>query len=524
MLLGILYLPATAKEIPEIQDYVSASSNKKAEDHSYLPMLEVGKKWIYTVHDQYDPIIDGKDIEILAEQKSKLDERYVFNLRVMQPGLDAPYYLNAYEENGIGYFFYEEYMEYVPMIDLDLELGKNINGYELIEKGYDEIEGISRYVLTFHDKYSDSRFYWIEGIGSTRSSFLTPLVTSTNGGHLELKECYQNDLCIYRNETTGESPKTEYKPIIRDDRVWECITGTWGPFTVKYMKFDGIEELLGKTYHRIVTFKKSVVDINSPIEDCKYEFFDDVYEHEGYMREEDGKVYTLVIEGETEPYYEGAIYIPSWSYQEDLTLNERLIYDLTSEVGNCYDAFSSVTLGGEFMNFKTVARTAVNVEDEECVMIGMCPTVFSDNHNISYCVVEGVGPIGNGCLNYTEFIDSPTRPWTYNFFNRLFDLNGNVIFRNQEDCLDFRLPENLFSSVETLGETNTLMINANVISYDNYNCHNSVAIYDMNGRMLKTASARGKVTVSTADLHPGIYIAVPVSDGIAASPRKFSIH
>lgn len=37
------------------------------------------------------------------------------------------------------------------------------------------------------------------------------------------------------------------------------------------------------------------------------------------------------------------------------------------------------------------------------------------------------------------------------------------------------------------------------------------------------ASARGKVEVSTSDLHPGIYIAVPSSDGVAASPRKFAV-
>ncbi len=51
----------------------------------------------------------------------------------------------------------------------------------------------------------------------------------------------------------------EYKSMIRYDRVWECLNleGMYKNMYIKCMKFDGTEEIQGKTYHRLVTFKKS---------------------------------------------------------------------------------------------------------------------------------------------------------------------------------------------------------------------------------------------------------------------------
>lgn len=55
-------------------------------------------------------------------------------------------------------------------------------------------------------------------------------------------------------------------------------------FIVKYMKFDGTEEINGKTYHRIVTFRKAIMERKyDPVFDT-YEYIDGLCEIEGYMR------------------------------------------------------------------------------------------------------------------------------------------------------------------------------------------------------------------------------------------------
>lgn len=326
--------------------------------------------------------------------------------------------------------------------------------------------------------------------------------------------------------TPAISAAEEYMSIIRPDRVWESISGEYGPFTVKYMKFDGTEDFLGRSYHNIVTFKKSIVDLRIPDEDSQYEFINDICEHEGYIREEDGKVYTLVMEDPYAPNHSGLIFIPHQSYNDDYILTERLIYDFGSSEGECYDAFSNVTSDGEVFNFMTIGRTTVTVDNQECVMIDMCPTEFADKYNTSYKVVEGIGPINNGCLNYTEFITNPTRPWEYNYFNRLFDSNGNEIYRNQEDCINFNLPNDIFNSVETLGLGKDYFIarSNDKICYGDDTMDNAINIYDINGCLLKSDSSKGRIELPTTYLKNGLYIAVASSNGVITSYYKFCIN
>ena len=84
----------------------------------------------------------------------------------------------------------------------------------------------------------------------------------------------------------------EYKSMIRYDRVWENKSRYYNDQgLIRCVRFDGPEEINGKIYHRVVTFKKShwESDINAYItEDC--------YEKEGYLREEYGVVYARVFE------------------------------------------------------------------------------------------------------------------------------------------------------------------------------------------------------------------------------------
>ncbi|MDO4336253.1 MAG: T9SS type A sorting domain-containing protein [Bacteroidales bacterium] len=316
---------------------------------------------------------------------------------------------------------------------------------------------------------------------------------------------------------------SDYKTMIRYDRVWESITGEWGPYTAKYMKFDGSEEFLGKTYHRIVTFKKSVVDIAYPIEDSTYEFFDDVYEHEGYLREEDGKVYTLIMETISDDYLTGALYIPTETYQDGLTLAERLIYDFSWNEGDIYSALTFTTRLGELHDLKTRHKSTIMVDDEECTMIGVCPTYVDDEIDFYYTLIEGIGPVDHGCLNYTEFYAHLTRPWEYNYFNRVFDSNGKVLYRNPEFCPELRLPDNLFSSVGIVTDSGNLSITADGVAFGYDNRRNKVCIYDLEGRLVASESGAGRMTIPTSHLTPGMYIAEGRAEGCAATRRKFIV-
>lgn len=328
---------------------------------------------------------------------------------------------------------------------------------------------------------------------------------------------------VFKSEISAAE---EYIPIINHDRIWESRYGEWGPLTIKYMKFDGTGDFLGHTYHEIVTFKKTIVDLRIPVEDSVYEFFDNIYEHEGYLREENGKVYTLVMENSDANNYSGYIYVPFQTYNEDFILNEKLIYDIGSKEGDCYNAFSNVVSVGGLFNFKTVERKIETIDEQECIMIGMCSTDFADNYKSSYKVIEGIGPIQNGCLNYTEFVTNPTRPWEYNYFNRLFDLNGNEIYRNPEDCINFNLPNNIFNSVKTLGlEKDYFITRSNdKICYGDDTMDNAINIYDINGCLLKSDSSKGRIELPTTDLKNGLYIAVASSDGVITSYYKFCIN
>ena len=55
----------------------------------------------------------------------------------------------------------------------------------------------------------------------------------------------------------------EYKSMIRYDRVWEHISIRWNDKHVYYVRFDGTEEINGKTYHRLISFRKAAFDYDA---------------------------------------------------------------------------------------------------------------------------------------------------------------------------------------------------------------------------------------------------------------------
>ncbi len=226
----------------------------------------------------------------------------------------------------------------------------------------------------------------------------------------------------------------EYKSMIRYDRVWECLNleGSHKQLYIKCMRFDGTEEIKGKTYHRLVTFKKSI-----PTEEG-YQIQDNVYELEGYMREENGMVYTLIDEY-------GEPYIPSVEVSEQNTDNitEIVLYDFNRRVGEEYDAWTFITGGIYKCQFKVISENTIEINGETCRSIEVASIDQYDGDLMpSHTFIEGIGAGESGCLNYHEYSGQPlTKMWLKNAINRVFDIDGHLIFSclkgNQFDDLQY---------------------------------------------------------------------------------------
>jgi len=278
------------------------------------------------------------------------------------------------------------------------------------------------------------------------------------------------------------------------------------------MKFDGECEINGNTYHKLVTFNKMLVQLNGSTKDDDYEYIGEVYEHEGYLREENGKVYTLAV-GEylnrdgTSCFY-GTLFT-SDEPEPNEKLHDVLLYDFNYEEGNSFTAFSNVKRTGTFVDFHNVSRTTVVVAGEERTKLRLG----------AFDVIEGIGPTSYGCLNYNEY-DIPTGVWAHNYFNRLLDLDGNVVYEGPE-MYDYKLPDAIFSSVGTISGSQSMVISERLISFGEECGENAVSIFDVNGTLVKTASKFGRLSINTGGLQPGIYVVSAYTDGENVVNRKF---
>lgn len=310
----------------------------------------------------------------------------------------------------------------------------------------------------------------------------------------------------------------EYIPTVRYDRVWECTSSdNFHTYTVKYMKFDGTEEINGKMYHRIVTYRKAIMEMAYDSSLDTYEYIDDICELEGYMREDNGKVYTLASGVyDCDGLWYGCLY-PWMQVNSGDTIEEFLIYDFTCEQGQQYEALSNRTGSNELVDFSVVSKSIVLIDNEECLHM----SVERDGFSPSFLIVEGVGPVLFGCLNYQEHA-FPVMMWKCNYFNRVFNISGEVMYKSP-DAYDYKLPDNLFSSADVVNDSDWLLVDGGVILLNcgiNYNLMN---IYSANGGLVKTVSVDSSISIPTSDLAPGIYIVSLQAYNAPALRKKIKI-
>lgn len=253
----------------------------------------------------------------------------------------------------------------------------------------------------------------------------------------------------------------EYKSMIRYDRVWENksqYSNDRG--LIRCMKFDGPEEINGKTYHRVVTFKKSHWengDINAYVtEDC--------YEHEGYLREENGVVYALVYETCDffgKPCLGGTQFPAS---DEPLSYEEHVLYDMTLNEGEYYTAFTDLTENGSNLDtFKVLHTSIIDINGDECKIMYVCTAdeeKIADDMPYSWfhAIVEGIGILDSGSLNYVSIEGHKnTGMWYRKCFERIFDMEGNVLYcgPGYDDRLNALTYGSFVSEVKTVNTAKT---------------------------------------------------------------------
>lgn len=513
---------------PDFNEVLNAQPTTNGNDYIIQPILETGKRWVFKNYYRSDPNLPHPVpyYELLIGEKIQENGRDMYVTYIRNAGeTEFTRSGNRYEENGILYVFDPDKGIYVPMIDMTLPVGYVLpNTYTSIaKKRRTTIEGKERLVVELVDDYVNKPYYWIEGIGSLPNLYISDFEVIISEAS-EMIACYMGEECIFDSGTfmAEVSAPIDIKPITRTDRIWECISNDGEYLTVKYMKFDGTEEFDNKQFHRIVTCAKGITRSQSDLKNAEFKYSEYLNEPEGYMREEDGKVYTWLMGDYSDNCFYGSIYIPGVSYPNNYAYSEKLIYDFKSNPGDCFGAFSGISDFGAFTGFDIISKSTVTVGNEECSLIELCPTEARADYP-SYTIVEGIGPIDSGCLAYSEYLKPSANTVYRNHFNRLFDNNGNVLYENPSGCIDFKLPENLFSSVVTIKENNDIQISDYTISFGENGNHNEVFIYDMSGRIVKSVQADTQLTISTANITPGVYICTGYCNGNQIARCKFTV-
>lgn len=509
-------------------DTAAVRTAAEADNDSYLPFLEVGKRTVYKKYYFADPDRPHPTpfYEEMIGEKIQENGKEIF----------ITYYKNAnetdfsrggkrYEENGI--LFYPGRSDtFIPIYDMTLPVGYVLSEIfiSVANKRHIEIEGTERLVLEFVGDYVRNSYYWIEGIGSLPELFLSYYDFPVADEGSQIVACYMGDECIFDADSfmAEMTSAKDFKPTTRPDRIWECVSDDGDNVTVKYMKFDGTDSLDKILFHRIVTFAKSKTKSTSDLANAEYDYLEDVYEYEGYLREADGKAYTWLKGEYRDNRFYGSLYTPETSYPANYESSEKLLYDFTCEPGDCLGAYSNMGDYGTFTGFDIISKSTVTVGDEECIMLEVRPAGAGDD-SPTYFIVEGIGPVDFGCLSYNEYLNPQANTVPTNHFNRLLDENGNVLFRNPRGCIDFKLPEHLFSSVKAIDEHAHIEISDGMISFGENGNLNEAAIIDLSGRIVKSARANTRLSLTTSDLPPGAYIATATANGRSAAPRKIIV-
>ncbi|MDE6511211.1 MAG: hypothetical protein K2L00_03845 [Muribaculaceae bacterium] len=242
----------------------------------------------------------------------------------------------------------------------------------------------------------------------------------------------------------------EYKSMIRYDRVWEHIYINWGDTRAYHVRFAGTEEINGKTYHRLEAFREIRYTYDYDAKPKVLSINNDYYQHEGYMREEDGKVYTLVItDSSAKESHFAMLYTPEQQITEQDSIEERVIYDFTCKEGETYRGCQSDRSVVEEITYKIMSIDHVEIDGENHKTLHIRPDNGQD-YVYGDPIVEGIGIASYGCLTTINFLRVPTCPCMNHVFNRILSTDGRVLYRTEDDCVELPYGDGLGIDAPTI--------------------------------------------------------------------------
>ncbi len=245
----------------------------------------------------------------------------------------------------------------------------------------------------------------------------------------------------------------EYKSMIRYDRIWEHIYTHYGDTRAYHVRFAGTEDINGKTYHRLEAFREICYTYDYDAKPKVLSVNNDYYDHEGYIREEDGKVYTLVaIDDSPTDNRILFLYTPDFLYPESYRIEEKILYDFTCEESETYKGIENGYWGNE-MDYKVTAIEHVEIDGEDHRLQRIA--VYDDWYKVwadfdRDPIVEGIGITSYGCLTTINFYARPSCPCMDHIFNRVLSTDGRVLYRAERGCDE--IPINDFFGVDGIAE------------------------------------------------------------------------
>ena len=246
----------------------------------------------------------------------------------------------------------------------------------------------------------------------------------------------------------GSLAAQAYEPMIREDRVWEYyfIVSRWGICTnyLYTLKFDGTQEVNGKTYHQLkmksslcwTSMQDEITDIYEP------ETLDSL---QALLREEDSKVYMLVQTPVIKVYEDKGDDFKEQPVGEN---EEVVIFDFSrNQPEECFFASGNPMHGDqpqeEVYDFPMITKYSVEDVSEtdgmskqytlrNCAVSDFCNNKGPETH---VYVAEGIGNVGRGSFLVPEtearYHVVPNATYGEGFFNNLYDLEGNVVYKGE---------------------------------------------------------------------------------------------
>ena len=180
------------------------------EDYSYVPLLTEGKSWLWVSQNDHFPTRTYYfKVEVVGD--TVVDGRVGKRMRQWYPyetDIDE-YFFAAFEEDKRIYYLYENSGEIVLLLDFNLKKGDTSDGWDS-ETG----EKYEDYLTVENEEIIDTPAgkrrklklnygsYWVEGIGSNNSDWIT-VFPMPIGNYLLMLECYEDGKCIFTQSDFG---------------------------------------------------------------------------------------------------------------------------------------------------------------------------------------------------------------------------------------------------------------------------------------------------------------------------------